>query len=91
MHINNLSIPLIPANDSRHNNKLPTRHEIPYTAFILPGCSGEVEFQCRSNLNEEKEQGADRGGETDGGPHGGAQVVCRLIASVSSTRLKTVS
>lgn len=67
MHINNLPIPSIPTNNSRHDDQLILQNEIPYAPFILRGVardSGEVESQCGRELRDEherEEEGAEEG------------------------------
>ena len=70
MHINNLPIPSIPTNNSRHDDQLILQDEIPYTPFILRGVardSGEVESQRGRELRDEHEREEERAEE--GGLH----------------------
>ena len=70
MHINNLPIPSIPTNNSRHDDQLILQDEIPYTPFILGGVardSGEVESQRGRELRDEHEREEERAEE--GGLH----------------------
>ena len=70
MHINNLPIPSIPTNNSRHDDQLILQDEISYTPFILRGVardSGEVESQCGRELRDEHEREEERAEE--GGLH----------------------
>ena len=70
MHINNLPIPSIPTNNSRHDDQLILQNEIPYAPFILRGVArdgGEVESQRGRELRDEHEREEERAEE--GGLH----------------------
>lgn len=70
MHINNLPIPSIPTNNSRHDDQLILQDEISYTPFILRGVArdgGEVESQRGRELRDEHEREEERAEE--GGLH----------------------
>lgn len=58
MHIDNLSITLIPIHNGRDHHQLVLHDKVPYTAFVLAGVTSggrQVEAQGRSQLRDKRE------------------------------------
>lgn len=52
MHIHNLSITLLPAHNSSHNDQLVLEDKVAYTSLVVPAAGMQVEFQSGGELGK---------------------------------------
>jgi len=52
VHIHNLSITLLPAHNSSHNDQLVLEDKVAYTSLVVPAAGMQVEFQSGGELGK---------------------------------------